>query len=171
MTYTQYQGAVKRGNLTRWVLITVSALFAVAMSLGIFSQTQAAPGPKLKTTGGMTAAAGAAEIQVNMNAFGEHPKKGVFGNFSYANNTAGISFEGDVNQCYEQTGNVAVFVGEVTDANGFATDQEFRVAVQDNSAGGSGDPDRARVQLGENLECGNETNFPAVRTAGNLTVH
>jgi len=89
-----------------------------------------------KTTGGIKFMAGSVEVQLNFVAMAD--EKGAKGNVKYAASN-GNQFHGKVTG-YFQSGNTAVFVGEIAKTNNSGWNY-FYVAVRDNGEGAACDPD------------------------------
>lgn len=117
-------------------------------------------------TGGVTATFGGKTMKLTFNAHGGEDVKG---NVNYSDST-GKSFKGDVDVCYEQQDNEAVFVGTID--SGTTSDQYFYIEVQDNGEGKKSSPDKLRVNtfLGA-PDCSLSGLYPGKVTKGNLQVH
>lgn len=152
--------------MKRSLVVSSVVLMLVLMAVPVSAGPGNAQGPHQKATGGVWAAAGGADLQLEFNAHGTDPVKG---QVSYSA-TNGNWFRGEVSTCYFQDGNEAAFAGMVTDGN--VTKGYFLIEVQDNGEGGQADPDFVRVRLAdEEPECELSGSFPGEVYAGNLQVH
>ena len=129
------------------------------------------PADEGKATGGVTAQFGGKLIKLSFNAQGENGD--VKGHVTYSDNR-GDKFKGDVDVCYEQQGNVAVFAGTIDGKrNILGIEEYFYMEVEDNGEGSSSSPDRVRVNtfLAAPGDCDFSGVLPAKVVRGNLQVH
>ena len=145
----------------------IGAVLAAQFALPTFAKSDKAKGPVEKATGGVTATAGGATLQLEFNAHGSIPVKGIV---HYSNSLGGY-FTGDVDLCYAQKENEAAFAGTVT--SGTYSEPYFLIEVQDNGEGEEATtPDAVRVRvLNTEPDCEIGELFPGVVTEGNLQVH
>ena len=94
----------------------------------------------------------------------------VFGQAKYSDST-GVSFSGKVDVCYYQSGNQAVFAGNINSGN--VSNQYFIIQVQDNGEGKKAtSPDMFSVTTTDSAPvCVLQNNLNATVRTGNLQVH
>lgn len=117
-------------------------------------------------TGGVKAMDGDMALKLNFNAH-QGPVKGEV----LYSDSSGTKFKGEVNDCYFQQDNQAVFAGEVSKGN--VSEKYFVVQVQDNGEGKKATgPDMLSVNLTDTLPtCTLEATLSAEVNKGNLQVH
>ena len=124
------------------------------------------PNQEGHSTGGVTAEVGNVSLKLNFNAHSGDPVKG---NVKYSN-SLGDSFSGDVDVCYLQDTDEAVFAGTI--GKGTFSEEFFLVEVQDNGEGKNHPADRVRVRVMDTEpDCEMSGVYPAQVTKGNLQVH
>jgi hypothetical protein len=134
------------------------------------------PGPVLAdsppphATGGVLAAAAPVELGVTVNVdFNAHAT--ISGHVNYRN-SLGEFFRGEVDICYFQAGNIAVFAGTMKESQGTFAGNYFKIDVHDNGEGGDTPPDMIRVEgLAAPPACVPQFDFLSPVIAGNLQVH
>jgi len=159
---------IRLGNLT-FILLLMLSTVKLTLAQTPTPVTPATPPGRSqeKATGGIIAKVGDVSLKMAFNAHGGSNIKGTV----LYSNSFGTKFWGNVNLCYFQEDNEAVFAGSIWKGN--VDEKYFLVEVQDNGEGNKKTaPDAVRVRLfADPPTCTLSGEFPGIVDKGNIQVH